>query len=154
MAKKTLIVYVTKGGVTKEYAEIIADELRKKKHTVELTNIKQVGKLGISCFDNIIVGAGVRVGRVYKPALRFLENSFAGKQLAIYLSSAEAGNPLHHNHTIEKHLGPVLARMSPEKPVDIEAFGGKISVFGKIIMDNREPERVKSWAAELAKKLK
>ena len=44
-------------------------------------------------YRNMVVGAGVRGGRVYSKALKFLENDFSGKNVAFYISSSWAGTP-------------------------------------------------------------
>ena len=44
-------------------------------------------------YRNIVVGGGVRGGRVYGKALKFLENDFTGKKVAFYISSSWGGTP-------------------------------------------------------------
>jgi len=39
----------------------------------------------------VIIGSGVGMQKVYKQALRFLENNFEGKKVAMFLSLNEAG---------------------------------------------------------------
>ena len=70
VSDKTLIAYVTKGGVTEEAACIIAEALRDKYGLqVDLVNLKKNSAPDLSQYGNVIVGSGVRIGKVYKEAL-------------------------------------------------------------------------------------
>jgi menaquinone-dependent protoporphyrinogen IX oxidase len=86
---KTLIIYVTKGGATEDYASIIAGVLRDKYALdVEVKDLRKTKSPDLSQYRNIIIGTGVRMFRVYKEAVKFIEkNSFEGKRVAIFLSS-------------------------------------------------------------------
>lgn len=90
-----MIVFVTKGGATEEYALEIASILREKYGLdLDVINLKKNKSPDLSKYRNIIVGSGVRMFRVYKEALKFIEkNSFEGKRVAVFLSSGKAGNP-------------------------------------------------------------
>jgi menaquinone-dependent protoporphyrinogen IX oxidase len=153
---KTLIAYFTKGGVTAEYASEIANVLREKHSLeVEVINLRENSPPDLSQYRNIVVGSGVRIQRVYKEALKFIEkNDFKDKKVAIFLSSAEAGNPKSHNDAIRKYIkGQVLAKNPRIEPVAAEAFGGRMKILGRVISDNRDISKVKAWADELGKKL-
>jgi menaquinone-dependent protoporphyrinogen IX oxidase len=81
VSNKTLIAYVTKGGATEESGYIIAETLRDKHGLqVDLVNLKKNSAPDLSQYGNVIVGSGVRIGRVYKEALRFLEKDFGDKK--------------------------------------------------------------------------
>jgi menaquinone-dependent protoporphyrinogen IX oxidase len=74
---KTLLAYVTKGGVTEESARVIADVLRDKYGLeVDLINLKKTSSPDLAQYKNVIVGSGVRIGKVYQEALKFLEKDF------------------------------------------------------------------------------
>ena len=84
VSNKTLIAYVTKSGVTEEAACIIAEALRDKYGLqVDLVNLKKNSAPHLSQYGNVIVGSGVRIGKVYKEALRFLEKDFGDKKSVI-----------------------------------------------------------------------
>jgi menaquinone-dependent protoporphyrinogen IX oxidase len=59
---KTLIAYATRGGVTKEYSEIVSEVLREKYgHEVDMVDIRMKKSPDISDYDNVILGTGVRI---------------------------------------------------------------------------------------------
>lgn len=151
---KTLIAYATKSGVTEENANIIAKVLRDSyKLDVDMINLKKNKPPDLDPYKNIIIGSGIRMGRWYKKAKKFLKNDFRDKKVAIYLSSLEAGDPKSHDQAIEKYIGLVLAKYSNVKPIAIEAFGGRARIL-KSMTDLRDVEKVKAWANELGKKFK
>ncbi len=150
---KTLIAYATKGGVTEESAEIIARVLSDKfKLQVDTINIRKNRPPDITEYENIIIGSGVRIGRWYKQALKFLKNDFGAKKIAIFLSSCEAGDPKNHDQAITKYIKKVLAKHPHIKPIATEAFGGRMKFFGKGV-DNHDADKVRAWAEELGKRL-
>jgi menaquinone-dependent protoporphyrinogen IX oxidase len=154
-SNKTLIAYVTKGGVTEEAASVIADVLRNKYGLeVDLVNLKKNPSPDLTQYRNVIIGSGVRIQRVYKEALKFLENDFGGKNVAIFLSSLEAGNPKSHDEAVRKYIKNVLVKYPHIKPVAAEAFGGRMKILGFTIADDSDMGKVSAWAEELGKKLK
>ncbi len=87
-ANKTLIAYETKGGATEESARKIAEVLRSKfQIEVDLVDLKEQKVLDLTQYKNVVVGGGVRMGRVYSKAIKFLENDFTGKKVAFFVSS-------------------------------------------------------------------
>lgn len=150
---KTLIVYVTKSGVTEENAKIISDILTKEYNfEVDLINLKISPKPELSQYENIIIGSGVRMGMWYGKAKKFLKNKFENKNVAIFLSSGAAGVPETYGEAIMKYINNKLAKFPHLKPVATEAFGGRYSGrFGD--EDYTDPEKVKEWAIDLGKKL-
>ena len=66
---KTLIAYESKGGATEEAARKIAETLRSKfQLEVDLVDLKKQKVFDLSLYQNIIIGGGVRGGRVYGKA--------------------------------------------------------------------------------------
>lgn len=152
---KTLIAYVSRGGVTKEYSEIISGVLREKHgHEVELVDVRKNKSPDLSDYDNIILGTGVRMQRVYREGLRFLKNEFGGKRVAVFLSSNEAGTPGSYDDAVRKYMDPIREDYPNLDLVDIDGFGGRIRVLGKTTVDLRSPEKVERWAEQLGEKLR
>ena len=88
MNGKTLIAYVTKGGVTEEAAHAITEVLRDQYGLeVDLVNLKKDSSPNLAQYKNIIVGSGVRGGKVYKEALEFLKKDFGDNRIAFFVSS-------------------------------------------------------------------
>jgi menaquinone-dependent protoporphyrinogen IX oxidase len=149
---RTLIAYQTKGGVTEESARKIADILRSKYQLeVDLVDLKEQKIPDLTLYRNIIVGAGVRGGRVYGKALKFLENDFSGKNIAFYVSSTWAGTPGSYDNAKAKFVENTLAKYPKINAVSTEAFGGRIRYFRKTMVDNTDLAKVEVWAEQLGR---
>jgi menaquinone-dependent protoporphyrinogen IX oxidase len=152
-ANKTLIAYDTKGGVTEETAQKIAEILRSKYQLeVDLVDLRKQKAPNLDSYRNIIVGSGVRVGKVYDKALKFLETHFGDKRVAFYVCSGDAGIPESFEKAKIKYIENVLAKYPEVKPIAIEAFGGRMKVLGKTVFDNIDMAKVEVWAEALGKK--
>ncbi|MGB3340740.1 MAG: flavodoxin domain-containing protein [bacterium] len=152
---KTLIAFATRGGVTGESALIIAEVLEKKfGHVVDVVNLKANKSPNIKLYDNIFIGSGIRIGRWYGRAKKMLKNDFKGKKVVIFLSACSAGDPEKHDEALENYCIKVLEKHPHIQPFAMEAFGGRMKMFGKEQADNYDPEKVKLWAEELGEKLR
>ena len=152
-ANKTLIAYETKSGATEEAARKIADVLRSKYQLeVDLVDLKEQKVLDIAQYRNFVIGGGVRGGKVYKKALKFLENDFNGKRVAFFVSSSWAGTPGSYEDAKVKFVENTLDKYPNINPVSTEAFGGRIKIMGKTVIDNTDLAKVEAWAEELGKK--
>ena len=152
-ASKTLIAYVSKQGATEESARKISETLRSKfRLEVDLVDLKEQKPLDLVQYQNIIVGGGVRGGRVYGKTLKFLENDLSGKKVAFYVSSTWAGTPGSYENAKSGFVEKTLAKYPKVNVVSAEAFGGRIRYFGKTMVDNTDLAKVEVWAEELGKK--
>jgi menaquinone-dependent protoporphyrinogen oxidase len=150
-SKSTLIAYVTKGKATEEAAELIGQILRDDFDlSVDLVNLRKATP-DVKEYGNVIIGAGVRMGRVYKGALKFMENDFSGKNVAVFLSSLEGGDEKSHEEAIEKYVEKEIKPRLNVEPVAAETFGGRIKIFGFSVQDNIDREKIKSWARKVGK---
>jgi len=66
MDGKTLLAYISAGGATEGYAQIVADTLRSRGHAVEVSDLKRDKIPNLASYGSVIVGAGVRMGMVYR----------------------------------------------------------------------------------------
>ena len=152
-ANKTLVAYETKGGATEEAARKLADTLRSKYQLeVDLVDLKEQKVPDLTQYRNVIIGGGIRAGKVYDKALKFLENDLSGKHVAFFVSSAEAGTPGSYEKAKVKFVENTLANYTNIKPVATEAFGGRIKILGKTVTDNTDMAKVEAWAEQLGKK--
>jgi menaquinone-dependent protoporphyrinogen IX oxidase len=157
-ANKTLIAFESKGGATIWAAREIADVLRSKYGLeVDLVNLRlqkeaDLTDLDLDDYQNIVIGSGVRVAKVYDKALKFLENDFTGKRTAFFVLSGEAGNPKTYENAKVKFVEETLAKYPKVNPVAAEAFGGRIRILGISMYDGTNSAKVKAWAEELGKK--
>lgn len=150
---KTLVAYETKGGATEEAARKIAEVLRSKYGLeVDLVDLKVQKVPDLAQYPNVVLGGGVRAGKVYNKALKFLENDLSGKHVAFFVSSAQAGAPASYENAKVKFVEDTLANYPKINPVATEAFGGRIKILGKTVTDNRDMVKVEAWAEELGKK--
>ena len=150
---KTLIAYQTKGGATEEAARKIAGVLRSKHQLeVDLVDLKEQKVPDLSQYKNVVIGGGVRGGRVYGKALKFLKNDFSGKRVAFFVSSSWAGTPGSYENAKAKFVENTLAKYPNINPVSTEAFGGRIRMLRKTMVDNTDMAKVEAWAEELGKK--
>lgn len=150
---KTLIAYETKGGATEESARKIADVLRSKYQLeVDLVDLKKQKVPDLNQYRNIIIGGGVRGGKVYGKTLKFIGNDLSGKHVAFYVSSSWAGTPGSYENAKVKFVENTLAKYPKINPVSTEAFGGRIRMLRKTMVDNTDLTKVEAWAEELGKK--
>ena len=152
-AGKTLIAYETKGGTTEESARKIAEVLRSKYQLeVDLVDLKKQNIGDCTQYNNIVIGGGVRAGKVYSKALKCLENDYSGKKVAFFVSSGQAGSPATYEKAKVRFVENVLANYPKVQPVSTEAFGGRIKILGKTVSDSRDMGKVEAWAEQLGKK--
>ncbi|MGD0070396.1 MAG: flavodoxin domain-containing protein [Candidatus Bathyarchaeia archaeon] len=150
---KALIAYETKGGATEEAAQKIAEILRSKYQLeVDLVDLKVQKVPDLSQYRNLVIGGGVRAGRVYEKALKFLENDLSGKKVAFFVSSGEAGTSGSYEKAKIKFVENTLAKYPKINPVGTEAFGGRMKILGRSIFDNVDLAKVQAWAEEIGKK--
>jgi menaquinone-dependent protoporphyrinogen IX oxidase len=153
MAGKTLVAYESKGGVTEESARKIADVLRSKfQLEVDLVDLGVQKISDCSQYQNIVIGGGVRAGKVYGKALKCLENDYAGKRVAFFVSSGQAGDPKTYADAKAKFVEATLSRYPNINAVSTEAFGGRMSILGKKIFDTVDLAKVEAWAEVLGQK--
>jgi menaquinone-dependent protoporphyrinogen IX oxidase len=120
---------------------------------VDLVDLRKQKPPNLEGYRNIIVGSGVRVGKAYDKALKFLENHFGDKRVAFYVCSGDAGTPERYESAKVKYIENVLANYPEVKPIATEAFGGRSKILGKTVIDNIDFAKIASWAEEVGKKL-
>ena len=127
---------------------MIANVLQQKYgFEVDTINLRKNRVPDLTTYTNVIIGSGVRIQKVYKEAVKFIEkNDFKGKKVFIFLSSLEP-----RDKAIEKYLNPILEKNPHLKPVDIEVFGGRMRFLKRTFSDKRDIEKVKSWGEKLGK---
>lgn len=151
--QKTLVAYASKSGATKEAAEVIAEELRSKFNSeVDLVDLRKSSP-NLAGYGNVVVGSGVRAGKVYGEALEFLKKDFGDRKVAFFVCCGGAGDPKKYDESCTKYVTDVLAKYPNFKTVATEAFGGKMTVLGRKLFDNVDPEKIRAWTQTLGSKL-
>ena len=150
---KTLIAYETKLGATKEAATKIAEVLHSKfQLEVDLVDLKKQDVPDLAQYRNVVVGAGVRGGRIYGRALKLLEKDLSGKRVAFFVCCSWAGTPGSYDNAKKQFIEKTLAKYPKVNFVGSGAFGGRIRYFGKTMLDNTDMAKVEAWAEELGQK--
>lgn len=113
---KTIIIYATKSGASKECGEELASRLP----GATIRDVRS-GMPDLAEYDNIILGAGVRMGKIYTP-MRELMNSnlemLGSKRLSIYLCNA-------YPEAFEKAVAQNIPSRLTDSAIQIVSFGGK-----------------------------
>lgn len=110
-----LILYATKSGATELCANILSEELS----DCTICNIG-IDKPNIEQFDSIILGAGVRDGKIYKPIRDFIKknhNELQGKKMGYYICNEK---PKKTEEIIEQNIPDDLRNTA----ICMESFGG------------------------------
>ena len=150
---KTLIAYETKGGATEEAARKIADVLRSKYQLeVDLVDLNVQNIPDCTLYPNIIIGSGVRGGKLYNKVLKCLEKDVEGRQVAFFVCAGGAGDPKSYAKSKAQYAENTMARYPNVNSISIEAFGGRMKILGKKVIDNLDLAKVEAWAEELGKK--
>ena len=149
MMNKTLVAYASKSGATKEASEIIADVLKNKyKFEIDLVDLRK-NSPNLNDYPYVVVGAGVRGGKVYGEALDFLKQDFGDRKVAFFVCCGGAGDPKTYEESCTKYLTTVLAKYPNLKTVATEAFGGRMKLLGRTLFDNIDKKKVRFWAETL-----
>ena len=114
---KTLLLYATKSGAARECAELLAKELTDctvcdLRHAIPNPEL----------FDTIIVGSGIRFGKIYKPAAKFIQqykNVLLTKSVSFYFCNCETET---FQNAVEKNIPKELLMHAD----CIKSFGGKM----------------------------
>ena len=151
--KKTLIAYASKSGATEQAAKMIFDVLRDKYGLdVDVVDLRKDSP-NIAQYENVVIGAGVRAGKVYGDALRFLRQDFGSRRVAFFVSCGGAGDPKKYEESCAKYITEVLVHYPNVKVIATEAFGGRMKMLGKTLFDNVDPAKIRAWAENLGNKL-
>ena len=126
--KETLIVYGTRYGATTETCAVIQKILEKEyDQHVEIWNLENWHACpDLNDYDNVIIASGIEYGEWTKNAKKYLSADFGDKKIAIFISSAFAGDDEQHEFAYQKFLVDEIAKHPNLKPVAIAAFGGRI----------------------------
>lgn len=133
--RKVLIAFASKGGTSEDYAHVISSVFE----NADIVNLRKNFPT-IEEYGSIIVGSGVRIGKMYDEAVRFLKKDFRGKKVAIFVSTLEP-----EADAKKKYIQPLLDYNPSLKPVSIGIFGGRMKFLLKTI-DKTNKEDAKKWA--------
>ena len=148
---KTLIAYATRGGTTEEYAKAIGSVFTDEfKMQADLVNLKRDHNPNLTQYQNIIVGAGIKMFKMHKEGAEFLEKkNFGEKNVGIFLSSL-----VPRDEAIKKYVDVILQKNTTLKPIAVEVFGGRMRMFGRTSQDMTDIEKAKEWTRKISEHLR
>jgi len=132
---KTMILYASKSGAARECAELLAARIADCS-VCDLS--KQATDMdAMNDMDTVIIGSGVRMGRIYKAARTFVDKNLdklLTKRTAVYLCN---GEPDVFEKIVTKNIPAELVASS----LCVKSFGGKAPFTSSktqdwILMDN------------------
>ncbi|MBN2202710.1 MAG: hypothetical protein JW700_00790 [Candidatus Aenigmarchaeota archaeon] len=144
---KVLVAFESKGDTTKEYALAITKALRNRGIVTDVFNVaKKMPE--VSEYSTIVVGTGVRAGRMYKNILKFLRKDMKGKRVALFFSTLQP-----KKQVMEKYVGKIM-KTNPELGImSVGVFGGRFRILFKTVADKFDLSAANIWAEELADKI-
>ncbi len=149
---RTLIAYATKGGATQKIAHKIAQVFASKHQLqTDLVNLQKTPNPDLAAYHNVIVGTGVRRGKIYPDASAFLDTNFQDRRLAYYTCSGFI-HPKTYDEVVTAYTTNTLAAHPTFKPAATVAFGGYLKILGYTVNRKMDMARVEAWAVELGKK--
>jgi len=164
MNDKILVAYATAAGSTGEVAETIGETLRDENTAVVVRRAKDVAD--VSGYSAVVVGTGIRAGRVYRKALAFLDThqeALSKVPVAYFVVCMTMKDDTEENRRqTETYLDQMREQAPQVQPVDVGLFGGvmdysKLPLLLKLMMkamkqtegDFRNWEAIRAWAAGL-----
>ena len=136
---KALILFATKSGATKECADILAEKFNCPAYDLAKKTPD------ISSFDVIILGTGVRMGKIYKPISHFIRKNIeqiAQKKIAIFFCNA-------YSNTIDNAVEKNLPLELVQQAICIKSFGGKPPFTHPQNMDWLNKDNLNSFIATI-----
>ncbi len=137
---KTLIVYATKTGAARECAEVLA----KRIDEAAVRDLAE-GDPDLAGYDTVIIGSGVRIGRIYGAVRKFIRRNLdelLGKRVAVYFCNADLSVlPL----VIKKNVPERLAK----RAIAMQSFGGKPPFNAKTAKNWMLRENIEEFVREV-----
>ena len=135
---KALIVYGTRYGATTDTSEVIADVLRQKGLEVKVVDAKKDKIRGISEFELVIVGSGIRMGNWTKEPEKFLEKfqkELSKKKIALFVCCGSS-NPSTEEEKTQK-LADAKRKYLEDRAVEYNINPIALGFFGGIYDFNK-----------------
>src|SRR5262245_10918042 len=157
MNPRTLVVYASKHGSTREVAEAVAAVLAEHGIASDLSAAHDV--VSLDGYDAVVLGAALYMGRLHADARRLLEwerSELASRTVAVF-AMGPGSTDERELESSRRQLAKGLARVSELEPVSTAVFGGVFDParlhfpFNRMpATDARDWDAIRAWAAELA----
>lgn len=125
---KTLMLYLTTDGQTKQIAEKIAEQFSTPVELVALRDQAVVSRLNLADFDQIIIGASIRYGHFDKLLYDFVERHFEllnRKKSAFFSVNLTARKANRKTVETNTYTRKFLAKVK-WKPSEVEVIAGAL----------------------------
>jgi menaquinone-dependent protoporphyrinogen oxidase len=163
MSDRILVAYATAAGSTGEVAEIIGQELSKENET-DIVPAKDVTDL--SRYRAVVIGSGIRAGKVYKDALAFLEShqdALSQMPVAYFVVCLTMQDDTEENRCeVENYVDQMRQKAPQVHPVSVGLFAGKLdyktlALPMRLILramkaeegDYRDWDKIEAWVDDL-----
>lgn len=122
---KTLIIYGSRKGCTKECAEVLGA----KGENVTVLDVNKAAYSNCDAYDTVIMGSSIWAGKIHRKMIRFIENNrekLLNKNIGLFICSGE----LADDHFSVNFPGDILAHAKAR-----QFFGGKLDLndFGPLM---------------------
>lgn len=159
--ERFLVTYATKGGSTFDVAEKIGHVIKEKGYDVKVLPVKGVEE--IKSYNAVVVGSGVRAGRLYSEAVNFVkkhQEDLANIPVAYFIDSLTMSVENEKARaTAEGYLNPLKKIVSPKETA---LFAGrlqmkKVPLHLRLVLkimkvkegDYRKWDQISAWAESL-----
>ena len=163
--KKILVTYATATGSTAEVAQAIGKEISGDNGAVDVLKVKEVKDL--SPYRAVVVGSGIRNGRVYRATLTFLKQHQAALSqvpVAYFIVCMSVRDETEEGRTLLTFYENQMRSRAPQvQPVDVGFFAGKVDpetlpLLSRLIVkalkseegDFRDWDAIRGWASSVA----
>jgi menaquinone-dependent protoporphyrinogen oxidase len=161
---KILVAYATAAGSTGEVAEGVGKALREQGAEVDVRRAKEV--TNVKDYSAIVLGTGVRAGRTYAEAAKFLtthQSALTEMPMASFVVCLTMKENTDQScREAESYLDAMLETVPGIHVVSKGLFGGvvkydRLALPFKLILkwfikepegDHRDWDRIRAWAAE------
>ncbi len=168
LPSRVLVVYVTRGGATRELAEQIAQELEQAGLTVDLQPVTT--PVDVAAYRAVVLGSALYFQRLMLEALRFLTQHaalLAQRPLVIFSVGAEMRKGTSAaRQAADTWVRRSLAALPNIQPIALEHFAGavelhRLSFWWRLLVlitfgergDWRDIPAVRAWGRALAPQL-
>jgi menaquinone-dependent protoporphyrinogen oxidase len=165
MNDKILVTYATAAGSTAEVAQAIGEAISGDDGAADVRKVKEVKDL--SPYRAVIVGSGVRRGRVYRAALAFLKQhrvALSRMPVAYFIVCMSAKDDTEEGRAqVAFYVEQMRTKAPRVQPVDVGLFAGKmdfktLSMPSRLIIealkgeegDFRDWDAIRDWASSVA----
>lgn len=125
---KTLILFSTRDGQTREIASYIASELSELAVDTDVVNLNRAEEINWASYDRVVIGASIRYGRFHPSLMRFVThhaealNALPGAFFSVNLVARKADKRTPETNSYTRKF----LEASPWQPQHAAVFAGAL----------------------------